>query len=144
LAVAVAAGAGLLGLKFWITFVQTYVEGQAFAWVSPFLDFANVRFFGQYQAYALFLITLPLKSLRLTRAWRAVVYLIAANFWALQWMVGSRAVWVGFLAAVVLIAVFMQKGRIRWLVEQFAIAGAGGVIYLLFSAFILSTPNATP
>jgi hypothetical protein len=110
-AVAIAAGAGLLVLKFWVTFVQMYVAGKIFSWVSPFLDFANVRFFGQYQAYALLLITLPIKTLALTRSWRAIVYLIAVNFWALQWMVGSRAVWAGFIAAAVVIAVFMRKGR---------------------------------
>ena len=144
LAVAVAAGAGLLVLKFWIAFVQMYIEGKTFSWVSPFLDFANVRFFGQYQAYALLLITLPIKPLRLTRAWRAIVYLIAANFWALQWMVGSRAVWAGFAVAGILIAVFLRSGRMRWLAEQGAIAVAGGIIYFLFATFVLSTPNATP
>ena len=143
-AVAIAAGAGLLVLKFWVTFVQMYVAGKTFSWVSPFLDFANVRFFGQYQAYALLLITLPIKPLGLSRSWRAIVYLIAINFWALQWMVGSRAVWAGFIAAIMLIAIFMRNGRIRWLAEQAAIAAAGGVIFFLFSTFLLSTPNATP
>ena len=143
-AVAIAAGAGLLALKFWVTFVQMYVAGNTFSWVSPFLDFANVRFFGQYQAYALLLITLPIKFLGLTRSWRGIVYLIAANFWALQWMLGSRAVWVGFAIAVILIAVFMRKGRMRWLAEHSAMALAGGVFYIVFSTFLLSTPNATP
>jgi len=144
LAVAIAAGAGLLVLKFWIAFVQMYVEGRTFSWVSPFLDFANVRFFGQYQAYALLLVTLPIRPLRLTGSWRAIIYLIAANFWALQWMVGSRAVWAGFAAALILIAVFMRSGRIRWVLEQGAIAVAGGALYLVFATFLLSTPNATP
>ena len=144
LAVSITAGAGLLVLKFWIAFIDAYVDGKMFFWVSPFLDFANVRFFGQYQAYALLLITLPIKLLRLTRSWRAIVYLIAINFWALQWMVGSRAVWAGFVAAIMLIAIFMRNGRFRWMAEQAAIALAGGVIYLLFSTFLLSTPNATP
>ena len=143
-AVAIAAGAGLLMLKFWFTFVQMYVAGNTFSWVSPFLNFANVRFFGQYQAYALLLITLPIKPLGLTQSWRAIVYLIAANFWALQWMVGSRAVWVGFIAAAFVIAVFMHRGRIRWLAEQGALAVAGGAIYIVFATFVLSTPNATP
>lgn len=144
LAVSITAGAGLLVLKFWIAFIDAYVDGRMFFWVSPFLDFANVRFFGQYQAYSLLLITLPMKLLRLTRSWRAIVYLIAINFWALQWMVGSRAVWAGFVAAIMLIAIFMRNGRMRWLAEQAVIALAGGVIFLLFSTFLLSTPNATP
>lgn len=144
IAISITAGAGLLVLKFWIVFIDAYVDGRMFFWVSPFLDFANVRFFGQYQAYALLLITLPMKLLRLTRSWRAIVYLIAINFWALQWMVGSRAVWAGFVAAIILVAIFMRNGRMRWLAEQAAIALAGGVIFLLFSTFLLSTPNATP
>jgi O-antigen ligase len=143
-AVAIVAGAGLLVLRFWVTFVQMYIAGKTFSWVSPFLDFANVRFFGQYQAYVLLLITLPIKPLGLPRSWRAIVYLIAANFWALQWMVGSRAVWAGFIAAAIVIAVFMRKGRIAWLAQQGALAVAGGAIYIVFSTFILSTSNATP
>ena len=43
LAIAITAGAGLLVLKFWIAFMQMYVEGRTFSWVSPFLDFANDR-----------------------------------------------------------------------------------------------------
>ena len=144
LAISITAGAGLLVLKFWIAFIDAYVDGRMFSWVSPFLDFANVRFFGQYQAYALLLITLPIRLLRLTPSWRAIVYLIAINFWALQWMLGSRAVWAGFVAAIMLIAIFMRIGRIRWLAEQTGMALAGGVLFLLVSTSLLDTPNATP
>ena len=144
LAAAVVTGAALVLLKFWISFVQEYVAGRSFSWVSPFLDFANVRFFGQYQAYALLLLTLPIRTMDLPNSWRAMIYLVAANFWALQWMVGARAVWAGFFAAIVVVAVFMRKGRVQWMTEQGAVVVAGGVIYFCFSALVLSTPNATP
>lgn len=144
LAVAIFAGAGLVVLKFWVTYVLYLVEGKTFSWVSPFLDFANVRFFGQYQAYALLLVTLPVVFLALSPKWRIFIYFVAASFWSLQWMVGSRAVWVGFAAATAVISLFMRQGRARWLAEQGGLAVAGGVIYLLFSSLILSSPNATP
>ncbi len=144
LAAAIAAGAFLLVFEFWVAIIQSLYLGKQFSWVSPFLDFANVRFFGQYQAYTLLLLTLPLAVAALGYSWRIIVYLIAANFWALQWMVGSRAVWMGFLAAMAIVAIFMRKGRLRWLGEQGALALAGGLIYLIFSTLVLSTPNATP
>jgi O-antigen ligase len=141
---AIAAGAFLLAFEFWAAFIQSLYLGKQFSWVSPFLDFANVRFFGQYQAYTLLLITLPPAVAAMSRSWRIIVYLVAANFWALQWMVGSRAVWIGFIAAMAIVSIFMRNGRLRWLGEQGALALAGGLIYLIFSTFILSTPNATP
>ncbi|HEX7811990.1 MAG TPA: O-antigen ligase family protein [Burkholderiales bacterium] len=143
LAAATCAGAGLVVLSFWATFIQALELGRNFSWVSPFLEFANVRFFGQYQAYALLLVTLPIALARLTWSWRAIVYFVAANFWALQWMVASRAVWVGFAAAAATAALLMRAGRLRWLGEQGALVLAGGAIYVVFSSLVLSTPNAT-
>lgn len=143
LAVAVCVGAGLAVMRFWVTFIQYLETGRNFSWVSPFLEFANVRFFGQYQAYTLLLIALPASLLRLSPSWRVVVYLVSASFWSLQWMVGSRAVWVGFVVAMVVVALCMPKGRLRWLGTQGALVLAGGAIYLLFATFVLSSPNAT-
>ena len=47
LAVAICAGTALVSIKFWVTHVSYMLEGKQFQWVSPFLDFANVRFFSQ-------------------------------------------------------------------------------------------------
>lgn len=143
LAVAVCVGAGLAVVHFCATFLQCLEAGRQFSWISPFLEFANVRFFGQYQAYALLLVAVPAGFLKLSASWRIVVYLAAASFWSLQWMVGSRAVWVGFIAAVVAISFCMRQGRLRWLATQVALVLAGGAIYLLFASFVLSNPNAT-
>jgi len=143
LAVGICVGAGLAVMRFWVTFIQCLDTGRGFSWVSPFLEFANVRFFGQYQAYTLLLVALPASLSKLSRSWRIVVYLVAASFWSLQWMVGSRAVWAGFVAAMVVVALCMRKGRLRWLGTQGALVLAGGAVYLLFASLVLSSPNAT-
>lgn len=144
LAVAIAFGAALVGVKFWVTQISFLLEGKQFQWISPFLDFANVRFFSQYQAYALLLIPLAAALPGMSRTWRIIVYVIAANFWALQWMVGSRAVWIGAVVAVTVILVFMRKGRLAWMGRQAALVVSGALIYLLFSHALSSTPGVVP
>lgn len=139
LAVAIACGAALVGVKFWVTQISFLIEGKQFQWISPFLDFANVRFFSQYQAYALPLIPLAAALSRMSRTWRIVAYVIAANFWALQWMVGSRAVWIGAVVAVTIILAFMRNGRLAWIGRQAALVISGALIYLLFSHVLSSS-----
>jgi O-antigen ligase len=142
LVVAIACGAALVGVKFWVTQVSYMLEGKQFPWVSPFLDFANVRFFNQYQAYALLLV--PLAALPgISRTWRIVVYLVAANFWALQWMAGSRAVWIGAVAGAIAVCALMRHGRTAWLGQHALLVVSGGLIYLLFSQFVASAPGGT-
>ena len=142
LVVAIACGAALVGVKFWVTQVSYILEGKQFPWVSPFLDFANVRFFNQYQAYALLLV--PLASLPgMSSIWRIVVYFVAANFWALQWMAGSRAVWIGAVAGAITVFPLMRHGRTAWLGQQALLVVSGGLIYLLFSHFVASAPGGT-
>jgi len=144
LAVAIASGAALVSVKFWVTQVLFLLEGKQFQWVSPFLDFANVRFFSQYQAYALLLIPLAAALPGMSRTWRIVVYFIAANFWALQWMAGSRAVWIGAVAGTIAVLALMRRGRIAWLGQQAMLVVSGALIYLLFSQVVASAPGATP
>jgi O-antigen ligase len=144
LAVAIASGAALVSVKFWVTQVLFLLEGKQFQWVSPFLDFANVRFFSQYQAYALLLIPLAAALPGMSRTWRIAVYVIAANFWALQWMVGSRAVWIGAMAGTIAVLALMRRGRIAWLGQQAMLVVSGALIYLLFSQVVASAPGATP
>src|SRR5581483_2043419 len=117
---------------------------KAFSWVSPFLQFANVRFFGQYQAYTLLLLTLPAALLPLSGRWRGLLYFVAANFWALQWLVGARAVWIGFAAAVLAVAVLARAGRLKWLREQVLLVAGGGLIYLVFTTATATVSQADP
>ncbi len=144
LAVAIACGAALVSVKFWVTQVSFLLEGKQFQWISPFLDFANVRFFSQYQAYALLLIPLAAALPGMSRTWRIVVYFIAANFWALQWMVGSRAVWLGATAGTIAVLALTRRGRIAWLGQQAMLVVSGALIYLLFSQLVASAPGAAP
>jgi hypothetical protein len=144
LAVAIACGAALVSVKFWVTQVSFLLEGKQFQWISPFLDFANVRFFSQYQAYALLLIPLAAALPGMSRTWRIVVYFIAANFWALQWMVGSRAVWLGAMAGTIAVLALTRRGRIAWLGQQAMLVVSGALIYLLFSQLVASAPGAAP
>lgn len=144
LAVAIACGAALVSVKFWVTQVSFLLEGKQFQWVSPFLDFANVRFFSQYQAFALLLIPLAAALPGMSRTWRIVVYFIAANFWALQWMVGSRAVWVGAVAGAIAVLALARSGRIAWLGQQAVLVASGALIYLLFSHLVATAPGAAP
>ena len=144
LAVAIASGAALVIVKFWVTQISFLLEGKQFQWVSPFLDFANVRFFSQYQAFALLLIPLAATLPAVSRNWRIVVYIIAANFWALQWMVGSRAVWVGAIAGTIAVIALTRRGRVVWIGQQAMLVVSGALIYLLFSHFVTSVPGAAP
>jgi hypothetical protein len=144
LAVAIFAGAALFTLKFWTTCILYFLEGKQFSWVSPFMDFANVRFFGQYQAYVLLLMALPVPLLALRGFWRFVAYFMAANFWALQWMVGSRAVWVGFVAAMAVTTLALPGKRRQWVVMQVIPMAVGGLIFAAFSWSMQASPRATP
>ncbi len=144
LVVAIASGAALVSIKFWVTQISYMLESKQFQWVSPFLDFANVRFFSQYQAYALLLIPLAAALPGMSRTWRIAVYVIAANFWALQWMVGSRAVWIGAVTGTIALLALMRRGGIAWLGRQAMLVVSGALIYLLFSQVVASAPGATP
>jgi len=136
LCVSIFAGAALCGLKFWVIYIQYAWEGKLFPWVSPFLDFANVRFFSQYQAYTLFLVTLPVFLFPANKVWRLFFFLVAANFWAMHWMVGTRAAWLGYIVALAVVLTFMPSGRAVWLRWHAAVMIAGGLIYCSFSPFI--------
>ena len=105
--------------------------------MSPFLEFANVRFFSQYQAYALFLTVIPMFIPNISRGWRLLFFVVAANFWALHWMVGTRAAWLGLFVAVALVTGFLvQKEKLTWLRWHAAAILAGAIIYLVFSHFV--------
>ncbi len=139
---AICAGALLVVLQFWAAQAVYIAQGDAFPWVSPFLTFANVRFFSQYQSYALLLVVLPIGLFKLSRSSKFMLYLLAANFWSLQWMVGTRAVWVGFIVAALTVAIFGRADRARWFRQQ-SIGLAGGlVIFLAFTGLLMPSANA--
>src|SRR5258706_5935761 len=144
LAVAIFAGAALCVLKFWVTYLLYAFEGKIFPWDSPFLEFANVRFFSQYQSYTLLLMILPGLLPGLTRSARVLLFLVSANFWALHWMVGTRAAWVGLMVGCALVLVFARHGRIAWLRRQLPVALAGAAIFLAHSQIVATLPRLEP
>jgi O-antigen ligase len=144
LVIAIFAGAALCVLKFWVTYVLYALEGKFFSWISPFLVFANVRFFSQYQSYTLLLMILPGLMPVSNKSARALFFFVAANFWALHWMVGTRAAWLGLMVASAAVLVFARQGRIAWLREQTPVALAGAAIFLVHSHIVASLPNIAP
>jgi O-antigen ligase len=132
LVAAVVAGVVLFVAKFWLTYVIYLLENRVFAWASPFLDFANVRFFGQYQSYVLLLITLPVSFFRLHGYRKAFFYFLAASMWSFQWVLNARSVWVGVAVAAVAVCILARQGRLRWLGQQCAAILLGGLISLAF------------
>ena len=125
---------------FWAAFVAALVavDGR-FEWITPFVSFANVRFFSQWQAYTLPLLLIPLFDRRVARRWRAAAFLLAAHWWMLQFAVGTRAVW--FAAAMTFLVMALAVGRLAegWMKWQGAAVLAGGVLYLAFRISLLST-----
>lgn len=141
---AIVAGAVLTVLKFWVIYVMYAVEGKIFPWDSPFIDFANVRFFSQYQSYTLLLVSLPVFVTGVGRYARALLFFAAANFWALHWMVGTRAAWLGLAVGCGVVLVFVRNGKWVWLRNQMLVALAGAVIFLVHSHFVGEHPEMEP
>jgi O-antigen ligase len=129
LALALFAGTALFVLKFWVNYVLYAFEGKEFPWDSPFIEFANVRFFSQYQAYTLLAASLPLTLFDLKKWQRALIFILCANFWALHWMVGTRAAWVGLIVATIVVLACLREGRMRWLLSQLKLVLTGAAIF---------------
>jgi O-antigen ligase len=143
LAVAVCAGAALICLQFWLMQAISIFEGRRFSWAHPFLEFANVRFFSQYQSYVLFLLPVPMLLLRLSWKWKTVLYVVAANFWALQWMVGTRAVWIAFAAAMLAVCVMTRSGRVAFVRTHLLLVLAGGIVFAGYLGATATTGDVT-
>jgi putative inorganic carbon (HCO3(-)) transporter len=79
-----------------------------------------------------------------SRTVRLMLYFLAANFWALQWMVGTRAVWAGFAVAAITVLAFGRGYRKDWFKHQ-AIAILGGlVIFAAFTGVLMPKAEAPP
>jgi len=143
LAFALVCGIGFVILQFWVTQLLYLSEGKQFSWVSPFLEFANVRFFSQYQAYTLLLVTSIVSLIPFSKTLRAIVYVLAANFWAMQWMLGGRAVWAGVVLALLGVLVLGRRKSLKWLREQLLLIITGGLICYVFVSLTASMPGAT-
>ena len=144
LAAAIFCGAMLCILKFWVLYIDYAFEGKYFPWVSPFLEFANVRFFSQYQAYSLLIVGIAGEVLRAGRGGRVFFLLVSANFWALHWMVGTRAVWLGLFVAMIAVSACKRRDRLLWLRPHALAAMLGLAIFVVFSGVVGKVPDRAP
>lgn len=121
---------------FWMARIAAIHVNQAFEWESPFITFANVRHFSQFQAYTLPLLAVPLASARLAFRWRVAAFLVAAHWWALQFAVGTRAVWFAIALSALILAVILRRealAYLRWL----GLAIAGGCLLHFALTFLV-------
>jgi len=141
---AIFCGAMLCVLKFWVIYIDYALEGKYFPWISPFLEFANVRFFSQYQAYSLLLVGIAGDALRVGKIGRMFVLFVSANFWALHWMVGTRAAWLGLFVAIATVSACKQRDRLMWLRPHALAAMLGAAIFIVFSSVVGKVPDRAP
>lgn len=128
----------LFSAIFCVAFVTTVSQGVPFNWFNSFVVFSNVRFFSQYQSYTLPLIVLPLMVFHLPTRWKAVIFLIAAQWWALQFAVGTRAVWFAFGATIVFLLLFARREAKAWFYWQALTFTGGSLLYLIIQTLFLS------
>ncbi|MGI9046755.1 MAG: O-antigen ligase family protein [Burkholderiales bacterium] len=119
----------VFGTIFLISYCATTNADASFNWYNHFIGFGNVRHFSQFQAYTLPLITLPMLLAVVPLRWRAVIFLIAAMWWGLQFAVGTRSVWLAASAAAILLSLFLRSESYRWLLWQAKTLLAGAFIY---------------
>ena len=117
--------------------------GETFQWTSPFLSFANVRFFSQIQAYSLWLMSIPLVLPILPRRIRWFFFLAAAGFWMLSVLVPSRSVWLSLaLSALCALVIFPRQAVMTWLrpgVTALLVGVAGA--YILMESLAAGAPG---
>lgn len=128
---------GAAALVFTVVFAMAYAASiQAatpFSWVTPFVSFANIRYFSQYQAYTLPILVLPALVFNLPRRWRMVGLLLASLWWALHFASGTRAVWVAVVVTALVMAVGLKRLVKPWLTRQGWAFALGGLMYSAFA-----------
>jgi O-antigen ligase len=125
-------------ILFWIAHLAARETGQTFEWIHPFVTFANVRHFSQFQAYSLPVLVIPIAFVSLPWRWRVAAYLLAAHWWALQFAVGTRAVWFAGGCSALLLLLLLRRDAFPFLKSLgFAVAG-GGLVYLTLDAFVFA------
>jgi putative inorganic carbon (HCO3(-)) transporter len=137
---AFVASVVLFTFVFVVAQVAAHEAGARFQWFTPFVTFANVRFFSQYQAYTLPLLVLPLLAFKVPQRWRIGAFVIGAIWWALQIAVGTRAVWFGLFVELLFILWFLRNEAKRFLGVQAAQIAGGTVAYWLFIKLVQQAP----
>ncbi len=123
---------------FWMAYLAARNTGLPFEWIHPFVTFANVRHFSQFQAYTLPLLVVPVASVALPRRWRTAAFLLSAHWWALQFAVGTRAVWFASGCSAVLLLLLLRRDTLLYL-KWISLSVAGGaLVYLALDAVLLT------
>ncbi len=124
--------------KFYLDQLEAAEDANPFSWIAPFGIFGNVRFFSQYQAYTLPLMALPLLATNWHKAWRISATVIGAIWWALQFAVATRAVWVAVLITFLLLVIFLRRESKQFLLVQATLIFGGGLLYFVFDQYIFT------
>ncbi len=128
----IAFGAVIFVVHFITSFLAAVSIGATFSWFSPFVSFGHVRFFSQYQAYTLPILSLPLIVFNLPLRWRIIAMLLLVCFWALHFLSGSRSVWVAIIVTTLFLLVFMRQRSSQWLKWQLFGLLLGGIVFWVF------------
>lgn len=123
---------------FWMACLAARESGQAFEWIHPFVTFANVRHFSQFQAYTLPLLVVPVAYVGIPLRWRVAAYLLSAHWWALQFAVGTRAVWFACGCSAVLLLLVLRRDALVFLKWMCLCIAGGALVYLSMDAFLLA------
>ena len=103
---------------------------------SPFVGYANPRFFGQLQSWTIPLIVLPALDRRGTPPLaRAAFWAAAAGWWMLFFVSGSRAPALSLAIALAAALACFGRRALPWLAAQGAALAAGVVAYNFVPAF---------
>ena len=122
---------------FWMGQLAARETEQPFEWLHPFVTFANVRHFSQFQAYTLPVLTVSVALAGISRYRRSGAFLLAAHWWALQFAVGTRAVWFAGACTVALLPLLLKRDAFPFL-KCFGLAVlGGGILYLALDTFLL-------
>ena len=125
-----------LSLKFLIGYLSVVTCG--FGILSPRLlleGFSNVRFYGQFQALTLPILIWPLLAGGSLWRWRRAAGLLCAVWWAQAILAGSRGIWLGMAAALMVMAATGKAGR-TWARGQMKLAAVGFLLFFLWLTVI--------
>lgn len=126
------AGALIFVVVFAVAYAASVSTNISFSWVTPFVNFANVRFFSQYQAYTLPLLIIPAIAFNLPGRWRVAALLLTSLWWTLHFTSGTRSVWVASVVTALVMTVSLRRTIKPWLNMQGWALSLGGMIYLIF------------
>ena len=139
----IALGALLFACLFMVSYQTSALSNLSFSWISPFVTFSNVRFFSEYQAYTLPVLSIPLVAFNLPVRWRVFAFLLLSIGWALHFSTGTRSLWFSLVITSCFIFATLRTKSFPWLKWQFFALITGAVLYFIFEYFNISSNPAS-